>query len=67
LIRSLVRKNLGEVSVFRKVRSELLRPILGLLDPVKHRVIEVCTQHAMDECLKIAPVCPLLTSWIWRE
>ena len=35
-IRSLMRKNLGEFSVFCKVRSELLRPIFGLLDPVKH-------------------------------
>ena len=34
--RSLRRKNLGEFSVFRKVHSEQLRPILGLLDPVKH-------------------------------
>ena len=27
---------LGEFSVFRKVRSELSRPLLDLLDPVKH-------------------------------
>ena len=33
---SLVRGNLGEFSVFCKVRSELLRPILDHLDPVKH-------------------------------
>ena len=35
-IRSLIRKNLGEFSVFRKVRPELLRQSSGLLDPVKH-------------------------------
>ena len=34
-VRSLVRKNLGEVSVFRKVRLELLRPILDLLGAFK--------------------------------
>jgi len=34
---SLTKEGLGgESSVFRKVRSELLRPILGLLDPVEH-------------------------------
>ena len=27
-------KHLGEFSVFRRVRSELLRPLLGLLDPI---------------------------------
>ena len=37
---ALVRKHLGEFSVFCKVRSELLRPILGLLDPVKH--LRIC-------------------------
>ena len=37
---SLIRKHLGELSVFRKVRSELLRPILDLLDPVKH--LRIC-------------------------
>ena len=35
-IRSLIRKNFGAFSVFCKVRLELLRPILDLLDPVKH-------------------------------
>ena len=36
VIRSLVRMNLGEFSVFCKVRSELLRPTLRLLDPASH-------------------------------
>ena len=37
---SLVRRILGGFSVFRKVRSELLRPLLDLLDPAKH--LRIC-------------------------
>ena len=32
----LIRKDLGAFSVFCRVRSELLRPILGLLDPARY-------------------------------
>ena len=35
-IRSFIQKNFGEFSVFCKVRLELLRPILDLLDTVEH-------------------------------
>ena len=34
-IGSLIREHLREFSIFCKFRSEILRPILGLLDPVK--------------------------------
>ena len=36
VIGSLIRRSLGEFSVICKVRSELVRPILDLLDPAKH-------------------------------
>ena len=36
---SLIRKNLGEFSVFCKLRSELVRPILDLLDPDQNALV----------------------------
>ena len=42
VIRSFLRPNLMWMSVFCKVRLELLRPILDLLDPINH--VRMCFQ-----------------------
>jgi len=46
-------KNLGECSVFCKVRSELLQPLFGLLDPAKHlRMCSWWTRQVRNHCVQ---------------
>ena len=53
--RSLIRKILGECSV-RKVRLERLRPLLDLLDPVKHPDApdcRMCGKETVPDCRNV--------------
>ena len=51
-LRSLIRRNLGERSGFRKGRSELVRQILDLLDTVEHFRICVFNGHGKSRELE---------------